>query len=247
MIAKGIILEINRDNTCKVHVPLFDTAGISLKSIITATFAITPGLYNSYSVDDVVYIGFENNEIDNAVVLGKLYVSPEKESSRKVGAIVGSNLEITGSAKLPANTTIGTMSAEDIANLNNKLNLLSDKLGTKSASSMFSANEQIIGTWFDGKALYRKTYVITHSPVISSNTDFLKDFSISDLNFENIWQDLTHTIQIGNQYSLNSYNTQSQSDYFNCYIDTVAKKVYYRGHTPDTVSQHIITVEYTKK
>lgn len=246
MITKGIILNINSDNTCEVHVPLFDTAGIPDRSIVTATFAITPGIYNSYAPNDVVYVGFENNEVSAAFIIGKLYVSPTSEDSRNVGAIIGNSLKIIDKVTLPINTTIGNISANDLANLNNTIRSLTDKLETKAEAETFSTNEQIIGTWLNNKVLYRKVYTITPDPAITGGS-FNRFFSIADLGYDNIWLDLNHTIQVGNTYSLNSYTYPGGTDFFNCYINTSENKLYYRGYAPDAVKKFIITVEYTKK
>lgn len=250
MITKGIITKINQnDNTCEVRIPLFETAGVPEQYITTATFSIEPGIYNSYIENDIVFVGFEDNSINSAVIVGKFFKTTNDEKARKVGAISCSDLQVANSVNLPIDTTIGNISAKDLANLNNKLNLLSDKIETKASIEVFSTDEKIIGTWVDGKALYRKVFIKTYSPAIAAGSPINENISLIDLNFDTIYQDISHTIQIGTKYSLNTYTVPNQSDYFNCYIDITNKKLFIRGVVPtnDSVLKHIITVEYTKK
>lgn len=78
MLTKGKIIEILWDiNRIKVEVPLFTAAGSTEKSVMNATAIVTPGVTDFYKVGDVVYIGFENDEVDRPVILGKLFTGLE--------------------------------------------------------------------------------------------------------------------------------------------------------------------------
>lgn len=111
--------------------------------------------------------------------------------------------------------------------------------------NIFSTSEQTIGTWIDGKTIYRKTFEVNKS--ISQGESFLENIDLSSISFSNIWVNLNYSLMIGDQYSLNEYMTQSVADYWNTYIDIVNKKLYYRGQAPDNVNKFIITIEYTKQ
>lgn len=79
MITKAIITKVpGQDNTNQfyVNVPFFNTAGNTIEESIPAyvcTQMDNQTTRDFYSVDDVVYIGFEDNEYSTAVILGKLY------------------------------------------------------------------------------------------------------------------------------------------------------------------------------
>lgn len=135
MITKGIIKSIDLlGNTCKVHIPFFETAGND-PIIETATVSNTPGSYNGYKVGDVVYVAFEDGSMSNPVVIGKLYLGTAIEKADPRGVI---NVEESTSAKkatLPAdskltadidknvpNTMTPYSSLSSIANNLNKLN-----------------------------------------------------------------------------------------------------------------------------
>lgn len=135
MITKGIIKSIDlTGNTCTVRLPLFETAGND-PIIETATISNTPGNYNGYKVDDVVWIGFENGMMNTPVVIGKLYLGVEAEKADPRGVLNVEESSISKKASLPAdasleasfdsnvpNTTVPFTSLSSIANNLNTLN-----------------------------------------------------------------------------------------------------------------------------
>lgn len=105
MITKGLIQSIDfSSNTCIVRLPFFETAGNPTEMALQATFAITPGIFNSYKVGDVVQVAFENGEINNPVVVGKLFLGGQKESVEPRGSATFNSLEVAQSATLPLDT-----------------------------------------------------------------------------------------------------------------------------------------------
>ena len=106
MITKGEILSINiLENTCRVRLPIFETTNNDIIST-TATFSVPPGLYNSFQAGDIVYVGFEQDDIRQAVILGKLYINSENEANLNRGAINCNTLKVTERVDLPSNTNI---------------------------------------------------------------------------------------------------------------------------------------------
>lgn len=104
MITKGIIQTIDSTtNAYNVRVPIFEGAGNKHAVVLTATAAINPGHFAGYQQNDVVFIGFENNDINSPVILGKLYLGAQNETTPR-GIVHCENLKIYSEAELPLNT-----------------------------------------------------------------------------------------------------------------------------------------------
>jgi hypothetical protein len=106
MLTKAIIQSVDyTKNLCRVRIPLFETASRNVNMIeAEAQFSIVPGIYNSYQVGDIVFIGFEENKIDLPIILGKLFISASAEASAHRGNVSGNSLNITDTAQLPYST-----------------------------------------------------------------------------------------------------------------------------------------------
>lgn len=107
MTTKGIIKSIDYNtNTCIVRIPLYETANNEDEVTVKATFAIQPGLFGGFKVDDVVFVVFEESEIDSPVIIGKLFLGNANEATEARSAATLTNLVVTESAKLPLDTKI---------------------------------------------------------------------------------------------------------------------------------------------
>ena len=108
MIVKGLIKSINfSDNSCRVRLPVFETAASQGEVVVTAIMSIQPGLYNGYNEGDVVFVDFENNRLNQPVVVGKLYLGSAKETTAKAsGSLSVSNLKVSSNATLPIDTKL---------------------------------------------------------------------------------------------------------------------------------------------
>lgn len=112
MTLKAFIVGLpeNGSNEFQVRIPYFE--GNSNRQVIySALLCNQPGEYGGYKIGDCVFICFEDTKLDVPIILGKLYTEEDKEvpSSHTV-----SNLNVTGTINLPANTTIGGYSTVDI-------------------------------------------------------------------------------------------------------------------------------------
>ena len=125
MIQKGIVKELlPNENRIVVRVPIYETAG-SEEALFTCTYSIQPGVVNGYNVDDVVYVDFENNQLEEPIVVGKLYVGVDDAQNSK-SSFIGGSLQINGNANLPTNTNIGDISYYDLLSLKKRLKLEED-------------------------------------------------------------------------------------------------------------------------
>lgn len=87
MIQKAIIESIIDDYSVKIRIPKYDkmyTDGLTYDELSTGIICSVPGTNVHYSINDVVLVGFENDEIGKPVVLGLLYTDKKSESTINV-------------------------------------------------------------------------------------------------------------------------------------------------------------------
>lgn len=97
MIQKAIIESIIDDYSVKIRIPKYDkmyTDGLTYDELSTGIICSVPGTNISYSVNDIVLVGFENDEIGKPVVLGLLYTDKESDSSINVPQVSNTLKEV---------------------------------------------------------------------------------------------------------------------------------------------------------
>ncbi len=105
MITKAIVQSINQAGTrCVVRMPLFETASSSTPVMAEALVNIAPGVFNNIEVDDVVFVGFEENAIEKPIILGKLFRGTQIESEIRGGGGIFDTIVVNTTATLPATT-----------------------------------------------------------------------------------------------------------------------------------------------
>lgn len=100
-------------NIFQVNIPLMQD-NVSDEAIFDALLCSTSGNYNDYKVGDCVFVDFEDDKYNTAIIMGKLYTEVPKENEA-YGLF--NELKVTGSVTLPENTKIGQYSPQDIFNL----------------------------------------------------------------------------------------------------------------------------------
>lgn len=121
IMTKGIITQLpaEGDNIFKVEIPLMED-NTTNEAIFNAILCDSPGSYNGYEVGDVVIVHFQDHELNEAIILGKLYTHiPDEEKAY----ILANSLKVTNSVELPADTRINDFKLGDVAeaiiNVNN--------------------------------------------------------------------------------------------------------------------------------
>lgn len=106
MIVKGLIKSIDySDNSCMVRLPIFETAATKSEVVLKAVMLSQPGMYNGYAEGDVVFVDFENDKLNQPIVIGKLFLGPAKENTAPTALSVA-NLTVSKSATLPIDTKL---------------------------------------------------------------------------------------------------------------------------------------------
>ena len=101
------------------------------------------------------------------------------------------------------------------------------------ANANYSTSEQRIGTWIDGKPLYRKVY--------SQNTK--SNIDLSSLNFDFIEIEYTHmVVGTSNIYTRTPYYSNS-NDYFNITLTNTSLSIQTNN---TTIRNWTVIIKYTK-
>lgn len=114
MITKGIVEEV-LDNKVRIRLPIYD--GISGSSNSTkkadlniATICSLPNASTVVSENDIVWVGFEDNDESKPIILGHLYKSKTKtKASLEIGS-----LKTDSVTKLNSDTYIGKVTPKEI-------------------------------------------------------------------------------------------------------------------------------------
>lgn len=119
MITKGIVEQIVDNYTYKVRLPLYD--GITSAPTFTstddlniATVNCPPNCRYNLHIGDIVFVGFEDNDMGKPIILGFLY--SDKSMSTSCDLTLNS-LIVKVNTKLSDDTSIGEVSSQDIRNL----------------------------------------------------------------------------------------------------------------------------------
>lgn len=110
MIYRALIESQYNNYQYKVKIPALDT------KTYNATVCSTPGVNATLRSGDAVFVTFEKNSNDNAVILGTLYNEKNAEKKSNINA---ATIETDVKAILPHETFIGDVTDEQIAFLKN--------------------------------------------------------------------------------------------------------------------------------
>lgn len=119
MVTKAIIENV-QSNLATVRIPTlnksYNAIGASNTSDLdTAPICSLPGISPRYQVGDIVFITFEDDNLGNPIIIGKLLSS----NSDSVSDITTQSLEVSVDAILPKSTQIDEIKPEEIAKLKN--------------------------------------------------------------------------------------------------------------------------------
>ena len=112
IMTRGIITALPEEgsNIFQVEIPLMED-NTTNQAIFNATLCESPGSYNGFEVGDVVVVHFLDHEMNDAIIMGKLYTSiPEEDKA----FILANRLKITNTVELPKDTRIGDTNLSEI-------------------------------------------------------------------------------------------------------------------------------------
>lgn len=119
MLCKAIIESKLSKYKFKVRIPSIHKGVESIgatpeESVPKAIVTVNPGIYPALKVNDVVLVGFEDDNIDKPVIVGVLY----NESCYNIESdIEASSLKVKVNSTLPEDTKIGDVTSNNIKHL----------------------------------------------------------------------------------------------------------------------------------
>lgn len=137
MITKAIVEKVLDPYSIRIRVPQIDRVTSSSvhtadEDLDVALVCTLPGCHPNIKPGDIVFVSLDDTDEDRAVILGYLYRTKETETYCD---LVLSKLKVLNEAKLPLQTSIGNVSAANIAclegmndNIKKKLDLLESKV-----------------------------------------------------------------------------------------------------------------------
>lgn len=220
---------------------LVDTYTITLDDGRTQTFTVTNGKAISsvtktgtQGLVDTYTITFNDNTTETFTVTNGYNPTATVTKSNGVATITLTDENGTTTAnvndgttyEVPANGVIGWDS-------NNAIPAGYEEVNAYDIFNVYSTTEIRVGTWVDGKPLYRKVYS-------SSNTNSI---SLSDLDFDYI--NIVSSMLTISGYKRNPYYTGS-TDYFRTLIDTSGQLIIETSGSAQDISNWTTILEYTK-
>ena len=121
MITKGIVTEIVDTYFVKVRLPVYDRVSqasifVATDELNTATVCTISNCRPNLRVGDIVFVGFEDNDMCKPIILGCLYGDGVTSS---LADITANSLSVAVNTILSEDTTIGETKPTDIKNLAN--------------------------------------------------------------------------------------------------------------------------------
>ena len=119
MLAKGIVEEIISQYEIRVRIPTIhgmsnQNTGTPTSKLGKGPICTLPHCDMNLRVNDIVVVGFEDNDFNKPIILGVLYMS--KGSNTLLDMNVN-DLTVSGNVKLPPTTTIGKLTPDKLSKL----------------------------------------------------------------------------------------------------------------------------------
>lgn len=112
----------------------------------------------------------------------------------------------------------------------------------------YSLNEQIVGTWIDGKPLYQKTVVIAN-PVMDNWSNLISYASLGINNIDKVWKVDSAFVTVSTpslSWTMNEFYSSEQDNFCVAVFSTDVRIGYANTATNRTFTNLTFTLKYTK-
>ena len=195
MITKATVEQVLNKHTVKVRIPILDkvinsSTGTPIENYQIATECVLPNFSYNFTAGDIVFVDFEENNMDSPVIIGYLTNTSNQRPDGKTLSV-----SVESESTLPADTNIGAVKKEEIeclkgisANIQNSI----DSANNNTFSSDIGEIEEKIGDLETKLSSASDTIsAITESCVGTSNT-----ILESDSNFNNRFQSVRNNLNL---------------------------------------------------
>lgn len=189
MITKGIVEEIN-NYSVKVRMPTYDAIegakeATENKDLSYATICTLPNASNLVNKGDIVFVGFEDNDLGKPIILGHLFKQNKSDTYIDLDL---RKLNVWSSTSLTKDTSIGDVKSTEIAylkglksNIQEQINNLSNLyINTESKQEINSEkifNDQVT---FNGKIIANNQVTFNNKIIANNDLIFSDNMKITD-------------------------------------------------------------------
>lgn len=115
MVTKAVVVEVIDIYRARVRIPIYNqiegaAAATPNDQLYIATISTSLGIRPAIKVDDVVFVAFEDNQLQQPIIIGALAREEDNTSSN----IHAQTLDVDVMASLPLDTTIGGVQGNNI-------------------------------------------------------------------------------------------------------------------------------------
>ena len=241
-----------------------ETINLKITNIQISSYAETQELPNLQYLADKLC---EDNDMEYVLTASKEHASLDKIDVTNFSSIftklkeypyefeINSSLQLASidGVKIADNNNDGTvtLTQDQYNSILSRLTALENNSNNTNTNENYSTEEQVIGTWIDGKKMYRKSFPFSDFTVSSTSNEIIINNSIipnietvCNLYGKCIWGE---NAQMALPYTF-MFSTSNMGGVFINYDNTRGIRITsYRSSGTTAITSGIITIEYTKK
>ena len=202
MIQRGIIWEYGKKpNRLLVRIPYFEKAG-DKQVIFECLIAVPSGVMPSYKIGDIVFVDFENNDLNYPVVVSKL-VTNNFDYNSNVSSLYSESLKVSGPVELTKEFKVGDITYSDLYYCKKAIQEITGN--TELVDKLLIWENPDITQSFVTLEIDLKKYSMTAFKYIvveyiNGKTDYINGVNVSKMVFDNKEYKLSNTNIVTNQH-----------------------------------------------